>query len=489
MTLDYVYALMKRSSPEENLPNEEDFNPPGETQLDRLASDSEPSIALTGYRIAVMADDDNLGLALSAGAEILSIHKEASTDSEQDFRQWWGIQRQSAFNDKMALVVVDSDPRKKFKWRQWLIDMGAYAVMTNPKKLAKAITANGGRGDLLRDTAGNVIEKFGGGADEGGQEKEDQKSDQIEEVHFETHADHLGESPLDNEEPPEIEAMAVNSPTKRNQEKLRDEQLSGQEEAQEDTGNENDEEAVQKGQENQVLEQAERPGQKRPREQQEKKPDRNDHQVVNKTKDASAPGNKKRKIRVEATDDERPMERKHLPTTDDGWFVAAPSKRTAFRKTRKEIEEMGENALKPSAETDIVSDLIIRSYVPPSSVHGSRTASNDKSKKKDFKRFRKNSVLRGYSSFTQAYASTNGNDQHESQASAPIRLVSVLPKESERQRQLEQQQQDLERDQEVADALFNDGGGGFGGGKSRGGRGSIQGFLSQSSTKRGRVRR
>lgn len=68
-----------------------------------------------------------------------------------------------------------------------------------------------------------------------------------------------------------------------------------------------------------------------------------------------------------------------------------------------------------------------------------------------------------------------------------IRLVEQLPKESERQRQLQQQQDDLEREQELADALFSDVGAANGGRKR--GQQSMAGFLSQSTVKRGRGRR
>ena len=71
-----------------------------------------------------------------------------------------------------------------------------------------------------------------------------------------------------------------------------------------------------------------------------------------------------------------------------------------------------------------------------------------------------------------------------------IRLVEQLPKESERQRQLQQQQEELEHQEELADQLFTDAGaGGKSGRKRKTGRGSMDAFLSQSTTKRGRGRR
>jgi len=92
---------------------------------------------------------------------------------------------------------------------------------------------------------------------------------------------------------------------------------------------------------------------------------------------------------------------------------------------------------------------------------------------------RKNAVIRGYTTFN-----SSGNER-----SLPkISLVVELPKESERQRQLQQQQEDLEREQELADQLFNDVGPKTGRKRKQG---SMNNFLSQKSTttKKGRGRR
>jgi hypothetical protein len=99
---------------------------------------------------------------------------------------------------------------------------------------------------------------------------------------------------------------------------------------------------------------------------------------------------------------------------------------------------------------------------------------------------RKNHVLRGYTSFNP----TGGQHTDGQQRSLPtIRLVERMPKESERQRQLQKQQAELEHEQELADALFNDVG--TKSGRKRGGAGSMHAYLGQSTakTKRGRGRR
>ncbi len=91
---------------------------------------------------------------------------------------------------------------------------------------------------------------------------------------------------------------------------------------------------------------------------------------------------------------------------------------------------------------------------------------------------RKNSVMCGYTSFN-----PTDTKQNNSSNLPKIHLVDVLPKESERQRQLQKQHEELEREQELADCLFNDVGG-----QKRGG-GSMIDYLSQSTAKRGRGRR
>ena len=94
---------------------------------------------------------------------------------------------------------------------------------------------------------------------------------------------------------------------------------------------------------------------------------------------------------------------------------------------------------------------------------------------------RKNSVICGYTSFN-----PTDTKQNNSSNLPRIRLVDVLPKESERQRQLQKQHEELEREQELADRLFSDVGGGKRGGL---GLGSMLDYLSQSTAKRGRGRR
>jgi hypothetical protein len=207
----------------------------------------------------------------------------------------------------------------------------------------------------------------------------------------------------------------------------------------------------------------------------------------------------KRKVVDESSDDEPgiPAERIPLPTTEDGWLMAAPRRRKAYRKEMDQGALVDVEVPDSAAETEKVSGLIVRQY--NQTTGRTRIAQKHQGFKRcktsvlhayliDFmlsngslvilSQVRKNSVVRGYSSFNP----TGNANQSNSSNLLRIRLVDVLPKESERQRQLQKQQEDLEREQELADQLFNDVGGKRGGG-------SMLDYLSQSTAKRGRGRR
>ncbi|KAL7466449.1 hypothetical protein ACHAXS_006748 [Conticribra weissflogii] len=503
VTIHYIHALLSRTSPHQPLPDESDFNPPGETQLDQLPTVNGPCIALTGYQIAVLVENDDSGpLALSAGAEMLDVAREAP-ENEEEFGIWWKERKKLASGKMLVLVAVHNSSRKCAHLRQWLeklqkVGSGEHLVrFTNPKYLAKAITVNGGKGEMLKDVNGKFIEKLcsderngflatvAAGDDEGNlygepelmtdlqkDAQSKQRNDDVnkeapqqhshgeepvEETTFDAGNDHVDNTADENDfGDGDVKATSKNKSRKRRQEETKE--VESKDEA-DDSG-------------------AARLKRRR---------------QDNVANEQTHSGNRQRQIRVETPDDERPTERTPLPITEDGWFVAAPSKRTAYRSSTKEIEElMGDEGFRESAQTAIVSGLVVREYVSPNEIsHVSAPAgrfnlTEHSNKKKDFKRFRKNAVMRGYSTFVPTYAS--GSQRRHLQIAAPsIRLVSVLPKDSERQRQLEIQQLELERDQEAADLLFNDGGGGGGG---RGGRSNIRGFFGNTpAAKRGRGRR
>jgi hypothetical protein len=132
-----------------------------------------------------------------------------------------------------------------------------------------------------------------------------------------------------------------------------------------------------------------------------------------------------------------------LPTTDNGWLVAAPSgtKRRDYRVSDANLEEQEIMVCTP-ADSELCKGLIVRTVeAAKESMVAARNKSTTSSNKPNFKKFQKNSILAG---------------NYRAVGSARIRLCSVLPKESERQRQLELSQREVEREEQIADALFTD---------------------------------
>ena len=146
--------------------------------------------------------------------------------------------------------------------------------------------------------------------------------------------------------------------------------------------------------------------------------------------------------------------RKPLPKKKNGWLGIAPkdtNERAKYKSTKADLDEM--DAVYPSEAAITVKKkgLVVRSneeyrerQAQMRAARGSGpriVTGRDGKPVKDFKRFRKNVVIRN--------------------AGGGVKFRSVLPRESERQRQLEQMERDLEKSQREAEALFNgdDGGG------------------------------
>ena len=151
----------------------------------------------------------------------------------------------------------------------------------------------------------------------------------------------------------------------------------------------------------------------------------------------------------EATAHRVNMKRKHLPKTADGWLLAAPQsarERGAYRSTVAEIDIDAGSEEDVAAVTERRSNLVVRNNAEVRELQRLQRSVQRRDGRKgravrDFKQFRKNVVI-------------CGSDLLETH----IRLRSVLPKETERQRQLDITQRELEREQQAADALFNEGG-------------------------------
>jgi len=347
----------------------------------------EPSTALRGYLVAVMVDDDNAPLARSAGAEVLPLHEEAPTSpSQAAFESWWEACVLRARADGLAVAVVASSSKRCKHLHDWLKRDGTVRF-TNAKNLAKAITFNNGEGDLLLDVDKGVIEKVGRAAGPGGIKEvgppsapamaaapsakapedavETSKKPDANEAYFPPNDDD------DNDE------MPVSTGRKRPQE--------------EESGNN----AEQSGGDQQPPDRQKRRRKNRDEGALAEEVDRAEEEVsvaepVASETSSAAANNQERKVVDESSDDEPglPAERMPLPTTEDGWLVAAPKRRKAFRKDRDEDFVADEDVPGSAAETERISGLIVRDYVPPNGVSrgGGATVGRANRKKKDFKR-------------------------------------------------------------------------------------------------------
>lgn len=126
--------------------------------------------------------------------------------------------------------------------------------------------------------------------------------------------------------------------------------------------------------------------------------------------------------------------RKSLPKTKDGWLVAAPEDRREFKATEAELLdtlEDGATSLPPTAATDIVKGMVVAAKSQK------RGGAVSQSGVQDFKRFRKNPVIR------------------VGEVSR-IQMRTVLPKQSDRQTELQDEQAELEVSLREAEALFRD---------------------------------
>jgi len=344
----------------------------------------EPCDALKGYRIAVLLDDDNGPLALSAGGEVLHIYEDAPTSSKDDFDTWWATQTQKALDDKRVLVVVATTSKKCKQFTDWLKHKDG-VIFTNPKNLAQAITNKNGEGQLLCDTKKEEIQKIEGWDTVVEEARKDDDDDQKmpaadTSMDVDTSAETVEKEVAEKEDAP---SANDDNPKEQEEEKEVAKSTRRKRRQEEEEGDKADE---------QVEEKQKSP--KRRRKNKEKEAPVEEEEVPpaeEEEVEEPAPKQKKKKQVVdESSDDEPglPTERIALPKTDDGWLVTAPKKRKAYRKdVRAEDADVDEEMPEISAETEKVS-LVVRKYVPLAQRGGGNrgAARSGGKKKKDFKR-------------------------------------------------------------------------------------------------------
>lgn len=311
-------------------------SPPGPWDTSKLTSTSEASIALRGYRFAVMVNDDTAPLAQSAGADILHIHEDAPSSSQAEFESWWAKQLKKASADKQVVVVVNSSSKACKQFSNWLKQC-EHVRYTHAKNIAKAITNNNGLGELLKDTNMEPIQTF----------VEDQtasvisvaKTKEDDTIEFVCEGNH-NVSNLDDEH---ITEKSVPEKMKRSRRQDETETFNTCKESV------NDEQHLSSRQ---------------------KRRRRNDFDddVVNEVDQAASAEpvdtQHSKKVVHESSDDEPgiPTERIPLPSTKDGWLVAAPRRRKAYRKKRDADAIVDAEVPNSAAETEKVSGLIVRHF-------------------------------------------------------------------------------------------------------------------------------
>lgn len=311
---------------------------PGPWDTSKLTSSPEPSITLRGYRIAVMVNDDTAPLAQSAGADILLIHEDAPSSSQTEFESWWKEQLNKANTNNLVLVVVNSSSKACKQFSNWLKHC-EHVRYTHAKNIAKAITNNNGEGELLKDTHMDAIQKFG--------------SDQME-------------TEVSVAKPTEDDTIEFGSGGSQN-----DSHVGDNTAAKESTKRTRYQEEKMIATRTETLDDEQQPTNRQKR---RRRNDSNDIPIQEKdeaegsrpvTTDAvKAAAQTKKKVVDESSDDEPgiPAERIPLPTTEDGWLMAAPRRRKAYRKEMDQVALVDAEVPDSAAETEKVSGLIVRQY-------------------------------------------------------------------------------------------------------------------------------
>ncbi len=314
---------------------------PGPWDTSKLTRTPEPSIALRGYRIAVMVNDDTAPLAQSAGAEILFIHEDAPSTAE--FESWWNEQLNKATAEKLVLVVVNSSSKACKQFSNWLKQC-KHVRYSHAKNIARAITNNNGEGELLKDTHMDSIQKINIYPTATVTSVPNPSEDNT--IEFVSEWNRNGRSFGDDHD--NAKPISENMKLTRQQE----ETIDARTDAVDDNRNLSTHQK------------------RRGRNDLDDRPiNEVDHAEVANPVDtdnaAKAASQTTKKFVDESSDDEPgiPAERIPLPTSVDGWLVAAPRRRKAYRQERDAVVVIDTEVPDSAAETEKVSGLIVRRYI------------------------------------------------------------------------------------------------------------------------------
>ena len=468
VTVEFLRAFAKRTKIEDPLPKYQDYEAPAsESKIENELAPSKRRRILGGYKVLSLMPSEGEVMCQCTGAAIIPLYR-TGDDGKVDFKFWqsdefWeGLQKDQE-EDSLVIVWLDSASKKLKKGRDYLIKYmkstekgeGSFAIScVNQTGIARAIS----KGENLMDVNDNELVPL----------KE-----------FEDTPHGTSDSRESPSEQMETEVI-LEKATKESS--IREQKTGGQS----------------------AIEDAEPDLQQSVRQKRSKKPDRSQNQSgwmnssksksstqeaesgwISTTQDASknsgdGHGTKTADV-VETADVENvetanvenvlrknPSKRNtvtnnHLQQTNDGWLCAAPQGkgRDRCKRSRAELSALGDEFLRDSAETIFCSNLQVG---PPNREHtdGAINSSNVQ----NFKKFKKNSIIAGA----------------KMHSIAPITLVSVLPKESERQKELEEMQHELDSEQRAADSLFT-------GDEGRKKKEGIRNYFGSAQASRGRRRK
>ena len=448
VTVDFLRAFATRTKLDDPLPKYEDYEAPrNDSKIENNLTPSKRRRILGSYKVLSLMSSEGETMCRCTGAAIIPLYK-IGEDGKDDLKFWQNEEffedlKKLQEDDSLMIVWLDPISKKLKKGKDYLMKVmkalnkkkdGFSISCVNQSGLAHAISD----GSHLKDLDGNElvpIKRVESTPDRNSDSKDSSLDDQME-----------------------TEVIVEES----------GQQASTSQQRKADTQSPN----VSIGDENEETE----PVSKRSL----KISDRNQSQsgwITSSNSKSSIQEGVSKNSKSDKKDDNADMENieneKHfqpikkkitLLQKKNGWLCAAPQgkARAHYKRSRTELGEMGDAFLRESAETIFCSNLIVARNNKKDQIDVTTPFSHVK----NFKKFQKNSIIAGA----------------KMHSIAPITLVSVLPKESERQKELETMQSDLDREQRAADSLFcgNDG---------RKGRGGIRDHFGLAQASRGRRRK
>lgn len=461
VTVEFLRAFAKRSKLDDPLPKYQDYEAPAsESKIENELTPSKRRRILGGYKVLSLMPSEGEVMCQCTGAAIIPLYR-TGDDGKIDYKFWqsdefWEDLKKEQEEDSLVIVWLDTASKKLKKGRDYLIK---YMKGTGKGESSCAISCVNQNGIARAISDGSNL-------------KDVNEKELVPLKEFEDTPHGTSDPRESSSEQMETEVI-LEEATKESS--IREQKTDGQS----------------------AIEDAEPDLQQPVRQKRSKNPDRSQNQSgwmnssksksstqgaesgwISTTQDLSKNSDDEHGTEtydvVETADVENvlhknPSKRKTetnnlLQQTNDGWLRAAPQGkgRDRCKRSRAELTALGDAFLRDSAETIFCSNLQVAPPNREAHTDGARNPSNVK----NFKKFKKNSIIAGA----------------KMHSIAPITLVSVLPKESERQKELETMQNELDSEQRAADSLFT-------GNEGKKRREGIRNYFESGQASRGRSRK